>query len=88
VARLTRSRTRQPWNVLSPLNACYYARRASAAHIVTEATGNFRRVKRVAFTSRKLYWTVAVDFTQLVYALPLGPRGGPGSGTEENHHDD
>jgi N-ethylmaleimide reductase len=38
MAPLTRSRARQPGNVPSALNACYYAQRASAALIVTEAT--------------------------------------------------
>ena len=38
MAPLTRSRARQPGNVRSPLNACYYAQRASAALIVSEAT--------------------------------------------------
>lgn len=38
MAPLTRSRARQPGNVPSPLNACYYGQRASAALIVTEAT--------------------------------------------------
>jgi N-ethylmaleimide reductase len=38
MAPLTRSRARQPGNVPSSLNACYYAQRASAALIVTEAT--------------------------------------------------
>src|SRR3977135_710238 len=38
MAPLTRSRARQPGNVPSALNACYYARRDSAALIVTEAT--------------------------------------------------
>ena len=38
MAPLTRSRARQPRNVPSALNACYYAQRASAALIVTEAT--------------------------------------------------
>jgi N-ethylmaleimide reductase len=38
MAPLTRSRARQPGNVPSPLNACYYAQRASAALIITEAT--------------------------------------------------
>jgi 2,4-dienoyl-CoA reductase-like NADH-dependent reductase (Old Yellow Enzyme family) len=36
MAPLTRSRARQPGNVPSALNACYYAQRASAALIVTE----------------------------------------------------
>jgi N-ethylmaleimide reductase len=38
MAPLTRSRARQPGNVPSPMNACYYAQRASAAFIITEAT--------------------------------------------------
>jgi N-ethylmaleimide reductase len=38
MAPLTRSRGRQPGNVPSALNACYYAQRASAALVVTEAT--------------------------------------------------
>lgn len=38
MAPLTRSRARQPGNVPSPLNACYYAQRASAALIISEAT--------------------------------------------------
>jgi N-ethylmaleimide reductase len=38
MAPLTRSRARQPGNVPSPLMACYYAQRASAALIVSEAT--------------------------------------------------
>src|SRR4029078_12597401 len=35
---LTRSRARQPGNVPTSLNACYYAQRASAALIISEAT--------------------------------------------------
>jgi NADH:flavin oxidoreductase / NADH oxidase family len=38
MAPLTRSRARHPGNVPSAVNACYYAQRASAALIVTEAT--------------------------------------------------
>jgi N-ethylmaleimide reductase len=38
MAPLTRSRSRQPGNVPSALNACYYAQRASAGLIVSEAT--------------------------------------------------
>ncbi|MBL0730023.1 alkene reductase [Piscinibacter sp. HJYY11] len=38
MAPLTRSRARQPGNVPSALNACYYQQRASAALIVSEAT--------------------------------------------------
>ncbi|HSF49115.1 MAG TPA: alkene reductase, partial [Burkholderiales bacterium] len=38
MAPLTRSRARQPGNIPTPLNASYYAQRASAALIVAEAT--------------------------------------------------
>src|ERR1700704_5931678 len=38
MAPLTRSRARQPGNVPSSLASCYYAQRASAALIVSEAT--------------------------------------------------
>jgi N-ethylmaleimide reductase len=38
MAPLTRSRAGQPGNVPTPLNACYYAQRASAALIISEAT--------------------------------------------------
>jgi len=38
MAPLTRSRAHQPGNVPTALNACYYAQRASAALIVSEAT--------------------------------------------------
>jgi len=38
MAPLTRSRSRQPGNIPSALNACYYAQRSSAALIISEAT--------------------------------------------------
>src|SRR6202044_838963 len=38
MAPLTRSRARQPGNVPTLLNACYYAQRVSAALIISEAT--------------------------------------------------
>jgi N-ethylmaleimide reductase len=38
MAPLTRSRARQPGNIPSPLNACYYTQRASAGLIISEAT--------------------------------------------------
>ena len=38
MAPLTRSRARQPGNVPGSLAACYYAQRASAALIISEAT--------------------------------------------------
>jgi N-ethylmaleimide reductase len=37
MAPLTRSRSRQPGNIPTALNACYYAQRASAALIISEA---------------------------------------------------
>lgn len=38
MAPLTRSRAGQPGNIPTTLNACYYAQRASAAFIISEAT--------------------------------------------------
>lgn len=38
MAPLTRSRSAQPGNIPTTLNACYYAQRASAALIISEAT--------------------------------------------------
>src|ERR1700684_4550212 len=38
MAPLTRSRARPPGNIPTTLNACYYAQRASAALIISEAT--------------------------------------------------
>ena len=38
MAPLTRSRAAQPGNVPTPLNACYYGQRVSAALIISEAT--------------------------------------------------
>ena len=38
MAPLTRSRARQPGNILTSLNACYYAQRSSAALVISEAT--------------------------------------------------
>lgn len=38
MAPLTRSRSRQPGNIPTSLNACYYVQRASAALLITEAT--------------------------------------------------
>jgi N-ethylmaleimide reductase len=50
MAPLTRSRARQPGNVPSPLNACYYAQRASATLIVSEATQVSRQGQGYAWT--------------------------------------
>jgi N-ethylmaleimide reductase len=38
MAHLTRSRSRQPGNIPSAMNACPYQQRASAALIISEAT--------------------------------------------------
>ena len=38
MAPLTRSRASRPGNIPSQLNACYYAQRAAAALIISEAT--------------------------------------------------
>src|ERR1700730_4655616 len=50
MAPLTRSRARQPGNVPSSLAACYYAQRASAALIVSEATQVSMQVQGDAWT--------------------------------------
>src|ERR1700724_2041431 len=50
MAPLTRSRARQPGNVPSSLAACYYAQRASAALIVSEATQGSMQGQGYAWT--------------------------------------
>src|SRR5271157_940117 len=50
MAPLTRSRARQPGNVPSALNACYYAQRASAALIISEATQVSKQGQGYAWT--------------------------------------
>jgi len=50
MAPLTRSRARQPGNVPSSLNACYYEQRASAALIIAEATQVSRQGQGYAWT--------------------------------------
>jgi N-ethylmaleimide reductase len=52
MAPLTRSRARQPGNVPNSLAACYYAQRASAALIVSEAT-------QVSMQGQGYAWTPA-----------------------------
>ena len=59
MAPLTRSRARQPGNVPSALNACYYAQRASAALIVTEAT-------QVAQQGQGYAWTPGIHSREQV----------------------
>jgi N-ethylmaleimide reductase len=50
MAPLTRSRARLPGNVPSSLAACYYAQRASAALIISEATQVFMQGQGYAWT--------------------------------------
>ncbi len=50
---LTRSRARQPGNVPSALNACYYAQRASAALIISEATQVSQQGQGYAWSSSR-----------------------------------
>ena len=50
MAPMTRARSSQPGDVPNPMNALYYAQRASAAFIVTEATQISPRGKGYSFT--------------------------------------
>jgi N-ethylmaleimide reductase len=59
MAPLTRSRARQPGNVPSPLAACYYAQRASAALIVSEAT-------QVSMQGQGYAWTPGIHSREQV----------------------
>jgi N-ethylmaleimide reductase len=59
MAPLTRSRARQPGNVPSPLNACYYAQRASAALIISEAT-------QVSMQGQGYAWTPGIHSPEQV----------------------
>src|SRR5574337_2151529 len=59
MAPLTRSRARQPGNVPTPLNACYYAQRASAAFIITEAT-------QVSMQGQGYAWTPGIHSREQV----------------------
>lgn len=59
MAPLTRSRARQPGNVPSSLNACYYAQRASAAFIITEAT-------QVSMQGQGYAWTPGIHSREQV----------------------
>ena len=53
MAPLARSRARQPGNVPTTLNACYYAQRASAALIISEAT-------QVSMQGQGYVWTPGI----------------------------
>jgi N-ethylmaleimide reductase len=59
MAPLTRSRARQPGNVPTALNACYYAQRASAALIVSEAT-------QVSMQGQGYAWTPGIHSREQV----------------------
>lgn len=59
MAPLTRSRARQPGNVPSALNACYYAQRASAALIISEAT-------QVSMQGQGYAWTPGIHSREQV----------------------
>jgi N-ethylmaleimide reductase len=59
MAPLTRSRARQPGNVPSSLNACYYAQRASAALIISEAT-------QVSMQGQGYAWTPGIHSREQV----------------------
>jgi N-ethylmaleimide reductase len=64
MAPLTRSRARQPGNVPTPLNACYYAQRASAALIISEAT-------QVSMQGQGYAWTPGVHSREQTEAWRL-----------------
>src|SRR5258707_7369293 len=59
MAPLTRSRARQPGNVPTLLNACYYGQRASAAFIVSEAT-------QVSMQGQGYAWTPGIHSREQV----------------------
>ncbi|WP_244640392.1 alkene reductase [Devosia pacifica] len=59
MAPLTRSRARQPGNVPNSLAACYYAQRASAALIVSEAT-------QVSMQGQGYAWTPGIHSREQV----------------------
>jgi N-ethylmaleimide reductase len=59
MAPLTRSRARQPGNVPTSMNACYYAQRASAALIISEAT-------QVSMQGQGYAWTPGIHSREQV----------------------
>ena len=61
MAPLTRSRARQPGNVPSSLAACYYAQRASAALIISEAT-------QISMQGQGYAWTPGIHSREQVEA--------------------
>src|SRR6201981_303239 len=61
MAPLTRSRARQPGNVPTLLNACYYAQRTSSAFIISEAT-------QVSMQGQGYAWTPGIHSREQVEA--------------------
>jgi N-ethylmaleimide reductase len=61
MAPLTRSRARQPGNVPNVLAACYYAQRASAALIISEAT-------QVSMQGQGYAWTPGIHSREQIEA--------------------
>jgi N-ethylmaleimide reductase len=59
MAPLTRSRSRQPGNIPSPLNAAYYVQRASAGLIISEAT-------QVSMQGQGYAWTPGIHSREQV----------------------
>jgi N-ethylmaleimide reductase len=57
MAPLTRSRARLPGNIPTPLNACYYAQRASAAVVISEAT-------QVSLQGQGYAWTPGIHSSE------------------------
>ena len=70
MAPLTRSRARQPGNVPTSLNACYYAQRASAAFIISEAT-------QVSMQGQGYAWTPGIHSREQIEGWRLGPQKSP-----------
>ncbi len=64
MAPLTRSRARRPGNVPSPMNACYYTQRASAAFIISEAT-------QVSMQGQGYAWTPGIHSREQVQGWRL-----------------
>src|SRR6202142_3129532 len=64
MAPLTRSRARQPGNVPTSMNACYYAQRASAALIISEAT-------QVSMQGQGYAWTPGIHSREQVQGWRL-----------------
>ena len=59
MAPLTRSRARHPGNIPTPLNACHYAQRTSAAVIISEAT-------QVSLQGQGYAWTPGIHSSEQI----------------------